>query len=692
MAKAMAVRQSQTAGLEASEQQATLPLYETTPPRTIAPGESRRNQSSPTALQDGSGEGPRESASAPVPVPVPVPVPAPVSVSALLSHQEPDPQAADVDYWVPIVQNSGEHDRGSSNQYSQVPPAGDDFDFGVEDTGEGFANPAGDVQTLPTFNVRTPSAQAAGTDGASSSSLLQLGMPYPSYQQHSLNEPPASRDESNRLLTSRLGKLTLTGDGKLRYYGATSNLHLIQNQSLSLFQPNIRTVRTHGDAALSRAGLQWTVDVDYERYLTRLFFLWQNPSNNEVTEKVYLSEKESYDSGDDTWLYSPTLQNAILSVGACFSSRPAPGIQGVASEFFASRAMTLIEIEMDSPTLATLQALSVLSAHEAASGRDSRGWLYSGMGVHLIMDLGLHLDLEVDHKLHFMESSVQAVQTIYRQIFWSTYSVNILWSSYAGRPSVMNKLGKIIREPAIIDMPRWDCREVVPDFPELPPEIDHIVAGSVPIYSYRLIAIMGKIGDILYNEHPDRLPSLDSFLQGMTSDLQQWRESLPPTMQVDGCETQDELQPRIYLPSVLQLHMQYYHVLVLLHRPFISGTRSFDPADHGEICRNSASAICSLLVKFRRQCSLRYVHLTIVHIVVTAGLIHAYDSCMLSGPNQKQSQDHLLTCVHGLSEMSQTYKSATRGMELVTTFRRDLESRKPSRKDPKRPWATEYPF
>lgn len=49
-----------------------------------------------------------------------------------------------------------------------------------------------------------------------------------------------------------------------------------------------------------------------------------------------------------------------------------------ASEFFSARAKALLDVEMDSPTVATVQALVIMSATEAASTRDARGWLYSG--------------------------------------------------------------------------------------------------------------------------------------------------------------------------------------------------------------------------------------------------------------------------------------------------------------------------
>lgn len=47
-------------------------------------------------------------------------------------------------------------------------------------------------------------------------------------------------------------------------------------------------------------------------------------------------------------------------------------------EFFGDRAKELLEIELDSPCVATVQALVILSSHEIGVGSDTRGWLYSG--------------------------------------------------------------------------------------------------------------------------------------------------------------------------------------------------------------------------------------------------------------------------------------------------------------------------
>ena len=48
------------------------------------------------------------------------------------------------------------------------------------------------------------------------------------------------------------------------------------------------------------------------------------------------------------------------------------------SQFFGDRAKALLELEIENPSLATIQALVVYSNYEASGTRDTRSWLYSG--------------------------------------------------------------------------------------------------------------------------------------------------------------------------------------------------------------------------------------------------------------------------------------------------------------------------
>jgi hypothetical protein len=79
---------------------------------------------------------------------------------------------------------------------------------------------------------------------------------------------------------------------------------------------------------------------------------------------------------------------------------------------------------MDSPTLATTQAAMILSAHEAANGRDSRAWIYSGMAVQMATDLGLHLNIELDEKYLDVVTEIEQVIALRKNTFWVVYTSN----------------------------------------------------------------------------------------------------------------------------------------------------------------------------------------------------------------------------------------------------------------------------
>lgn len=78
----------------------------------------------------------------------------------------------------------------------------------------------------------------------------------------------------------------------------------------------------------------------------------------------------------------PTLTIATrCALGSAFESRYHPTVitfPKTLVEFFADRAKSILETELDSPCVATIQAMVILSSHEVGNGKDARGWLYSG--------------------------------------------------------------------------------------------------------------------------------------------------------------------------------------------------------------------------------------------------------------------------------------------------------------------------
>lgn len=121
----------------------------------------------------------------------------------------------------------------------------------------------------------------------------------------------ASDDELTNRLTARYASLKIADNGQLRYYGVTSNLHMLGDQLSTLFQPPVRTTRHDADDLLAQAGLQWQPDSAYEDHLFNLHFTWFQPFMQEVDRDLFFQGRKAYQAGEDASFYSPSLESAM---------------------------------------------------------------------------------------------------------------------------------------------------------------------------------------------------------------------------------------------------------------------------------------------------------------------------------------------------------------------------------------------
>jgi hypothetical protein len=177
----------------------------------------------------------------------------------------------------------------------------------------------------------------------------------------------------------------------------------------------------------------------------------------------------------------------------------------------------------------------------------------------------------------------------------------------------------------------------------------------------------------------------------MSTELEEWYATLPPALQIDvTSHATPDKQKDEPLPVIVQLHMQYHAVMILLHRPFVTDVSSPSALsevtlDACQMCTRSAVAISRLLRIFRRRQSWRYVHLQSVHNTTIAGVVHAYDTCMFPGERGRQAQEGLSVCVQALGEMAQSFKSSMRGYEVIAAVRREWQARRWKQAGSKRP-------
>lgn len=127
-----------------------------------------------------------------------------------------------------------------------------------------------------------------------------------------------------------------------------------------------------------------------------MYFCWHYAFFTTLAKQLFYRD---FLTGTTSQYCSPLLVNVMLALGCHFSSRPAaradPDNSGTTGDHFFAEAKRLLyeDDEFANAKLCTIQALALMSVREAGCGRESKGWVYSGMSFRMACDLGLNVDV-----------------------------------------------------------------------------------------------------------------------------------------------------------------------------------------------------------------------------------------------------------------------------------------------------------
>lgn len=131
--------------------------------------------------------------------------------------------------------------------------------------------------------------------------------------------------------------------------------------------------------------------------------------------------------------------------------------------------------------------------------------------------------------------------------------------------------------------------------------------------------------------------------------------------------------------------MQFYAVLIFLLRPYFSRdllrlTQAM-PSQDDRIavasvrteCISAAHNMADVLRCYRKQYTLKYTNVQIVHLIFTASLVHVYNACTCSPHESQEALDDLQFCCQALGEIGEYYGNATRALDVVILVKREWQ-------------------
>ncbi|KAL8849144.1 MAG: hypothetical protein Q9221_005867 [Calogaya cf. arnoldii] len=458
------------------------------------------------------------------------------------------------------------------------------------------------------------------------------------------NEPLVGIPRFEKELSGKVGELRLE-NGSTSFVGGTSNLVFLGSGVDNAQAANGAAEQYQQQANPVVSWTEVTKDHDLIVHLMNMYFTWHYTYFTTLSKSLFYRDfllgMPPPGTRRKTEYCTPLLVNAMLALGCHFTSWPAaranPADSATAGDHFSREAKRLLmeNDEHESPRLATVQALALMSVREAGCGREAKGWVYSGMSFRMAYDLGLNVDSSL---LSMDEEETDAR----RMTLWGCFLFDKCWSNYLGRqPQV---------PLSSIAVPKFDVFPVE-DSETWSPYSDagvgqaHSQPARTRTVAVQISSLCEISGDLLhYFYHPTNLdkPLTKQAelrkLSELHTRLEAWRKDLPK-----------ELEPKEgQLACVLVMHMFYQLLFIHLFRPFLKYKTSASPlpshVSPRKFCTHSATTISKLLRLYKRTYGLRQIVNLGVYIIHTACTIH-----LLNLPDKMAVRD----IVHGLKHLEE---------------------------------------
>jgi len=366
--------------------------------------------------------------------------------------------------------------------------------------------------------------------------------------------------------------------------------------------------------------------------------------------------------------YSPMLHNALVALALSFADEPFNDIK--TRQIYASVAKSFIEAECRKPNLSVVHALSVLSSYHSSQGDQTLGYMYFGMSARISQALGLNHDFSEWVKLGIMDEGDRLDR---HWASWTNFSQDVCWSLYVGRDFC-------VAEPIGAPMPHIDPKYDEMTFFHPPSKIAPQPNNLTKTFeaSCRLLMIARRIMDVIngLNKARSRALSLDNLINDIDARLNMWRDSLSEELEITTARMRQAATPH-----KLMLHLAYWWLVILLHRPFFyRKPRPIHSTDseivHAKICRQAAENIMELLSTWRNLYKLRYCPTTLIQTAFSAGTVYLLIAMQASSGTRvarkelRHSLDQATLMQQYLHEIGVSWNSAT---HISVTLRRLMD-------------------
>ncbi|GJJ72998.1 hypothetical protein EMPS_05356 [Entomortierella parvispora] len=450
-------------------------------------------------------------------------------------------------------------------------------------------------------------------------------------------------------LEEDVGHLSLDRTGHERYVGKSSPLFYSQGYygtSVLVREPEAQKFLRNPDLP----------SPETITHLLNLHFTFVHPFAPVLVWSKFLRRLRSKE-------YTPSflfLLNCIFALSARYSEdisfRTDPNLPETVGVVFAEKAKRILDTLYVSPDLDCIAGLVLLAFQQMGTGGGYRAWMYVGIAVRMAQHLGLNRNCRV------LKKNMSVLDREERdRIWWSCYLSDRFLSASFGRPQAINEHDVDATYPEGID------EENTP--------LEILLEGAVTkltgpqthsernfVYLASLMRIQGRVMVSLYSPLSKASSTSTTSmtnpapLEQLDKELTDWLLTLPEHLQFRSVQQESGT-------FVCMLHLTFYSILILLHRPY-SHQANLDLQGHTSmsfnICTSAANNAIEIASNMLRSANHRGVtrikgllHNS-VFILFTAGIVHI-TNCTSSDPTLAASARlrtiETMRCMDALEEI-----------------------------------------
>ncbi|KAI0782595.1 fungal-specific transcription factor domain-containing protein [Abortiporus biennis] len=503
--------------------------------------------------------------------------------------------------------------------------------------------------------------------------------PDENHASHDPSQSGADTDDSDvEQIIAPTKSLVIQGESEFQLYGPTSAFRMAPEEPRTTCNCPEENCVHRSDQALSSL----PPNIDWSRHLPRdaphsreehdklvdLFFKFFSPWCMRTIPEYFMRDMHRalslppHQKPPKSSHYSPMLHNAVMSVAFSYSDDPYRRQLEFRAKF-ADKAMSYFEQDCAKPTIPLVMALSLLASFHATKGEQGLGYIFFGMSARV----GQALGLGVDCTPWVRSGAIRAQDAMDRYwAYWETFTQDVCWSLYCGRDRcfVTQKDDTTkIPVPYVggdIDRAPWHC-----DASKFPLQSNNV--ASIFKATSDLLRIAERVSDFINGLGKDFRHTNMQLVSELDIELNDWKDSLTPEVDLSASS-----RP-VALPHRLTLHMTYWWLMILLHRPFYRRSKAHlgSEIDHVKLANRAAENIMLISTNWHNNYSIRFCPLTIVQIIFSAGTIFVLSAIQaISGPRLGRvtlatSLQQIQQCIDYMAIIGETWESANSVKDIL---------------------------